>query len=119
MRSFLKSFWPPIVVTLAACVGFFGRPPIGIAQDHVIYVLWANLYWLTVLMWIVADARLRGKTPCYEFGFFLYMTFPASILWYVVRSRGVVKGILLLLLILLLAILPDMVATAAWPDDID
>jgi hypothetical protein len=47
------------------------------------------------------------------------MTFPASILWYVVRSRGVVKGILLLLLILFLAILPDMVATAAWPDDID
>lgn len=117
MGAFLKSFWAPMLVTAAASMAYCGRPPFGIAQHHAIYQLWTSLYWLTIAMWVIEDARCTGKTPCYDFGLFLSIAMPVTLLWYVVRSRGI-KGILLLLLFFFLAGVPEMVALAFSSADI-
>src|SRR6516165_2501880 len=50
---------------------------------------------LAFVIWVVADARARQQTPCYDFGFLVAVFFPASLCWYVVWSRGW-RGMLML-----------------------
>ena len=42
---------------------------------------------LFVILWVVADARRRRLTPCFDFGFFVALGFPLSVAWYVLRTR--------------------------------
>jgi hypothetical protein len=68
---------------------------------------------LAFVLWMVADARTRRQTPCYDFGFLVALFFPVSLLWYVVWSRGW-KGTFMLPALLGLLVLPWLAAVAAW-----
>jgi hypothetical protein len=50
---------------------------------------------LACVLWIMADARKRRQTPCFDFGFLVAVFFPVSVVWYAFWSRGV-RGFLLL-----------------------
>jgi hypothetical protein len=65
------------------------------------------------IIWVVADARTRRQTPCYDFGFLVTVFFPVSLLWYVVWSRGW-RGTLMLAALVGLWILPPLCAAVAW-----
>ena len=43
---------------------------------------------VTLLAWIVADAKERRRTPCFDFGFFLLATWPLSRFWHCWWTRG-------------------------------
>ena len=43
---------------------------------------------LSLFCWIEADARHRRRTPCFDFGLFVFLSFPISLFWYGFWSRG-------------------------------
>lgn len=70
-----------------------------------------NFGWsLMVLCWMEADARLRRRLPCFDFGFLMGLAFPVSVGWYCIRSRGWGWGTLLLLTLISLLLLPHFIA---------
>jgi hypothetical protein len=68
---------------------------------------------LAFILWVTADARSRRRTPCYDFGFLVVVFFPASLVWYVLWSRGW-RGLLTLAALVGLMLLPYVSATVAW-----
>lgn len=62
-------------------------------------------------VWIAADARRRGVTPCYDFGFLCYLTLPIATPWYCFWSRGW-RGVFTLLLLAGIWLTPSLVANA-------
>ncbi|MGI8981982.1 MAG: hypothetical protein ACR2FY_22345 [Pirellulaceae bacterium] len=83
-----------------------GAPPIAI-------VLLGYLGPLAVALWIVEDALQERRTPCFDFGYFVFVTYPFSLVWYCVSTRGW-RGWLLVLAVLGLVYAPYVVATVAW-----
>src|SRR3954470_3356695 len=47
----------------------------------------------TTVLWIVADAKENRRTPCFDFGYFVLATWPLSLFWYCVSSRGWRRGL--------------------------
>ena len=43
---------------------------------------------LVVAVWVEADARRRGRVPCYELGAFVLFGWLVAIPWYCLWSRG-------------------------------
>jgi hypothetical protein len=43
---------------------------------------------IVLVAWMVADAKERRRTPCFDYGFFLFMLYPFSLFWYWTRLRG-------------------------------
>lgn len=74
-------------------------PPDSFAQ------LGSIAFALGCVVWVVADAHKRRKTPCFDFGFLVAVFFPISLVWYVFWSRGA-RGILLLGAMLGLMLIP-------------
>src|SRR5262245_43611103 len=68
---------------------------------------------LALVFWIMADARMRRRTPCYDFGFLVAVFFPASLFWYVLWSRGR-RGLLTLVALVGLWFVPWLSAMVAW-----
>jgi hypothetical protein len=68
---------------------------------------------LAFILWVTADARIRRRTPCYDFGFLVGVFFPASLVWYVLWSRGR-RGLLTLAALIGLMLLPYASAIVAW-----
>jgi hypothetical protein len=71
-----------------------------------------SLTWALVV-WVIADARIGRRTPCYDFGFLVAVFFPVSLVWYVLWSRGW-RGFLTLGALFGLVILPWVSASVAW-----
>ena len=67
---------------------------------------------LAFVLWVIADARSQHRTPCYDFGFLVAVFFPASLVWYVLWSRGW-RGWLTLGALIGLMLLPWVFATVA------
>ena len=78
----------------AATVG--GYTWVGLTPSHDVETVLGFAWTLLLLMWMQADARRRRCVPCFDFGFLAYATFPLSIAWYCVWSRGW-RGLRLLL----------------------
>ena len=114
MKAFLRSFWAPLFVTLAASLATIPYLYHGFAPTSLFYEMWNSLYGLTVMMWVVSDARRRAGTPCYDFGFLLSIFVIATIPWYVISTRGFLRGPLFLILFLSLGILPEIAADIFW-----
>jgi hypothetical protein len=68
---------------------------------------------LLLLLWMDTDARRAHRLPCYDFGFLATLTYPLSLVWYCLWSRGW-RGILLLHELVLLLFAPWLVALALW-----
>jgi len=60
---------------------------------------------VTIALWVAADLRQRGHTPCFDLPFLLLLAWPLSILWYCLWTRGW-RGLLLWFGLLALAYLP-------------
>jgi hypothetical protein len=43
---------------------------------------------VTLVLWIAADMKDRGRTPCFDLPFLLLMAFPISLFWYCISTRG-------------------------------
>jgi hypothetical protein len=43
---------------------------------------------VAVAAWLAADARRTRTVRVHDVGFFFYLTWPVSILWYAMRTRG-------------------------------
>jgi hypothetical protein len=68
---------------------------------------------LFLLFWVMTDARKRRRAPCHEFGFLVMMYMPASLVWYLLWSRGW-RGILPLSFIYALLITPWIASLIAY-----
>ena len=109
VRNVLRSFGPLFLVTLMGCALLSGYE----LADHsppLIFELWGNVFWLSAVTWIQTDAQLRRQTPCFDFGWLVWMTAGVSIPWYLLRTRGS-RGLLILLMFLFLLVLPHFAAT--------
>lgn len=104
---FARIAWTAAAVTVLLVACMASRAP-AIAM-----VLLSYLGPLAAVLWILDDARERRRTPCYDFGYFLMITYPFSLVWYCVPSRGW-SGWLLLMAILGLVYAPYVVATVVW-----
>jgi len=72
-----------------------------------------SFFWLLALVHtLVEDARQRA-VPCFDFGFFLILFFPLSVLWYCWWSRRW-RGLLLVLVICGLWVFPWLTVLCAW-----
>ena len=70
--------------------------------------------WSVLLgMWLVADARRRKQTPCFDFGLFCYLFLPLMVPWYCFWSRGW-RGAKTFLAIVGLWLLPYLLAGFVW-----
>lgn len=102
------------ILTAAASAGFLvayvatGRTPSDTVQRLI-----ATGLALALILWITVDARVRHRTPCYDFGFLMAIFFPVSLVWYVLWSRGW-KGLLTLVGLIGLWFVPWVTAMAAW-----
>jgi hypothetical protein len=114
VKAFLRSFWVPLFVTLAASIATIPYLSHGFAPTSLFYELWNRLYGLTVVMWVVADARRRDRTPCYDFGFFVGLFAIVSIPWYAISSLGFLRGLLFLFFLVFLGTLPEIAADIFW-----
>jgi hypothetical protein len=68
---------------------------------------------LAFVIWMMADARIRRRTPCFEFGFLVAVYFPLSLAWYVFWSRGW-RALFTLAGFFVLMFLPWLTAAMAW-----
>jgi len=82
-----------------------GRSPTP-AFEFLAAYFWAFL----TVFWAVADARRRGRVPCFDFGFLCLACYPISVPWYCLWSRGW-HGLLTLTLLIGLWATPVFLAT--------
>jgi hypothetical protein len=71
---------------------------------------------VTMAIWVAADLRSRGHTPCFELPFLLLLAWPLSLLWYCIWTRGW-RGLLLWMGLVALTFLPATLvdlARFAW-----
>jgi len=107
LSPFARIAWTAGVVAVLM-VAFLanGAPPLAM-------VVLSYLGPLAVMLWIVEDANQRRRTPCFDFGYFVFVTYPFSLFWYCVSTRGW-RGWLLVLAVLGIVYVPTFVATLAW-----
>jgi hypothetical protein len=98
-------------VAMAALMGAYfaaGLAP-SIEFERVASFSWAIL----LVLWVVADARRRTATPCFDFGLFCYGTLPFVVPWYCFWSRGW-RGVITLAAVIGICLMPYIVANAVW-----
>jgi hypothetical protein len=77
----------------------------GPAPRNIAEIIFRYALPYTTALWIVADAKERRRTPCFDFGFFVLATWPLSLFWYCISSRGW-RGLGLSIGLIALAIVP-------------
>lgn len=104
---FARIAWTAAAVAVLMVVSMASAaPPLAM-------VLLSYLGPLAAMLWIVDDARQQRRTPCFDFGYFIMITYPFSLIWYCVSTRGW-RGWLLVLAIMALVYVPYLVAAVAW-----
>src|SRR5438094_970281 len=71
-------------------------------------IVGAGWAWMLVF-WMDADARRFRRLPCYDFGLLAAVSFPLSLFWYCLWSRGW-RGVRMLLLLFGLWLAPYIIA---------
>ena len=66
--------------TLIGCAVLSGYKLVD-RSPPLIFELWGSVFWLSVVAWIQTDAQLRRQTPCFDFGWLVWMTAGVSIPW--------------------------------------
>ena len=66
----------------------FGSVALGATDTDALARLTSFGLSLAFVIWVMADAQSRRRTPCFEFGFLVAVYFPVSLAWYVFWSRG-------------------------------
>jgi hypothetical protein len=94
-----------LIATLIRCAYVLAHVPLSSAAESLAAVCWA---W-PVVIWMDYDAIRLRRRPCFDFGLFLVLTFPLSIVWYCLWSRGW-RGMKLLLGLVALLFVPPFAA---------
>jgi hypothetical protein len=68
---------------------------------------------ITLVLWITADLKARGRSPPFDLPFLLLVAFPISLFWYCISTRGW-RGLLLALGLLVLVYLPSIATSIMW-----
>jgi hypothetical protein len=69
---------------------------------------------LFLVYWVVVDARRLHRVPCHDFGFLVGVFYVVAVPWYLIWSRGLLRGLLLMGFFLFLLVLPGLIATIVW-----
>jgi len=113
--------WPKSPLAEIAClaVGMAVLQPVAMwgAGSHVVLmiafaVISGHAIPIVLAMWIAADLRARGRTPCFELPFLLLLAWPVSLLWYCIWTRGW-HGLLLAIGLIALSYLPTFTTLIA------
>ncbi len=91
----------------------FGSVIIGATHTESLARLTSFGLSLAFVIWVMADAQSRRRTPCFEFGFLVAVYFPVSLAWYVFWSRGW-RAVFTLGGFFVLMLLPGLAAIVAW-----
>jgi hypothetical protein len=108
---------PPLGILFAIVALFsifqFASVTLGTSDPEIAALLTSIGLSLAFVIWMMADARIRRRTPCYEFGFLVWVYFPLSLIWYVVWSRGW-RAVFVLTGLFALMLLPRISTVMAW-----
>jgi hypothetical protein len=102
-----------VAAVAASSVFFIAHVAAGPPPSETVQALTSLALVLSFVLWVMADARSRRRIPCYDFGFLVAVFFPASLVWYVLWSRGW-RGLLTLAALIGLMLLPSVCGTVAW-----
>ncbi|MBW3541800.1 MAG: hypothetical protein KY476_16150 [Planctomycetes bacterium] len=85
----------------------------GRAYSGAAVVLSSLVLAFAFICWAVADARRMRGLPCYDFGFFLTVLYPVSVLIYPFWSRGL-RGLMLMPVLIILMLAPSLCVLLVW-----
>jgi hypothetical protein len=104
---------PPLGILFAIVALFsifqFASVALGTSDPEIAAQLTSFGLALAFVIWMMADARIRRRTPCYEFGFLVWVYFPLSLVW----SRGW-RAVFVLTGLFALMSLPRISTVMAW-----
>ena len=83
----LSSWGPLLVLTLALAVLQSVYVAFGVAPSAALTAIASYALAFFVIMWVLTDARRRRRVPCFDFGLFVALGFPISVVWYLLGTR--------------------------------
>ena len=110
------SLWR-VYVTATVCA-FFAGIYAGLGTEPRGLVALVTYYGtpVSVVLWLQRDARFRGMATVHDWGMLAYITWPVTIPWYAIKTRGLHAGWPLAVFLLLPVLAPPLtfaVVTAA------
>ena len=113
LGSFLRCYGGLLLLSVALGLFYSLYIWMGTEPPMVADVIASYLMPIGFAAWVQADARLRGCTPCFDFGTFVMFAWPITVPWYLIWTRGW-RGLLITLMFLGLLLFPFVLATVVW-----
>ncbi|MBM83249.1 MAG: hypothetical protein CMJ78_22030 [Planctomycetaceae bacterium] len=82
-------------------------------MSHAAHLLSSWVMPMSILFWVECDARSRCRTPCFDFGLFLYYASVFVVPVYLIRTYGW-AGLAILMLFLGLWLVPIVASFIVW-----
>ncbi|WP_145057554.1 hypothetical protein [Adhaeretor mobilis] len=98
-----------MAVTTCLIAAAVAGHPLRESWHRLVGIVWGVL----VVLWILADSKLRKRTLFYDYGFLALLLFPVSLLWYCFSTRGW-RGGFMIGLVLALWVAPYLIADLVW-----
>jgi len=114
MAPISLSHWGPLVILAAAeSVILSSYVVLGTSPSALQMVILPSAIAFFMMLWVLEDAHRRQGFPCYDFGFFVALGFPFSVVWYLLWTRGL-RGLLVIGIFLGLYLTPWLCAIGVW-----
>ena len=114
MAPISLSHWGPLVILAAAeSVILSSYVVLGASPSPLQMVILPYAIAFFMMLWVLEDAHRRQGFPCYDFGFFVALGFPFSVVWYLLWTRGL-RGLLVIGIFLGLYLTPWLCAIGVW-----
>ena len=114
MAPISLSHWGPLVILAAAeSVILSSYVVLGTSPSALQMVILPSAIAFFMMLWVLEDAHRRQGFPCYDFGFFVALGFPFSVIWYLLWTRGL-RGLLVIGIFLGLYLTPWLCAIGVW-----
>ena len=114
MAPISLSHWGPLVILAAAeSVILSSYVVLGTSPSPLQMVFLPSAIAFFMMLWVLEDAHRRQGFPCYDFGFFVALGFPFSVVWYLLWTRGL-RGLLVIGIFLGLYLTPWLCAIGVW-----
>jgi hypothetical protein len=87
----MQTFWRDFGFLFAttAIVALFSAASAALDPFSIMpLIVWGYVLPVALVMWAMFDARRRTATPCYDFGFLMYLCWYLSVPWYLIHTRG-------------------------------
>ena len=102
-----------IYVTSAICCLFFGLYGLAHQSPAPVVQLFSTFATIvSVVLWLQADARVRGIRTVHDWGLFVYLAWPVIVPWYAVKTRGGPRGWPVAAVIYFAIIVPPLLGAA-------